>query len=133
MSGAASGGPVFVYPRASLRSRSSRAIRARIENPFPFRKTQMASLPTDFSADPQVGAIRLPPHSIEAEQALIGGILLDNAAWERIADLVSAADFYRDDHRRIYAHIAKLVDLGKPADVVTVFESLEKSNEAEQA
>ncbi|AUN94066.1 replicative DNA helicase [Pseudazoarcus pumilus] len=93
----------------------------------------MASLPTDFSADPQIGAIRLPPHSIEAEQALIGGILLDNAAWERIADLVSEVDFYRDDHRRIYAHIAKLIDQGKPADVVTVFESLEKSNESERA
>jgi replicative DNA helicase len=75
----------------------------------------------------------LPPHSLEAEQSLIGGILLDNTAWERIADLVNEADFYRDDHRRIYRHIAKLIDLGKPADVVTVFESLEKSGEAEQA
>jgi replicative DNA helicase len=93
----------------------------------------MASSPAEFSADPQIGAIRLPPHSIEAEQALIGGILLDNAAWERIADLVSASDFYRDDHRRIYSHIARLVDQGKPADVVTVYESLEKSNESEQA
>lgn len=84
-------------------------------------------------ADPQLAGIKLPPHSLEAEQSLIGGILLDNSAWERVADLVSEADFYRDDHRRIYRHIAKLVDLGKPADVVTVFESLEKSGEAEQA
>ncbi|HRQ58163.1 MAG TPA: replicative DNA helicase [Azoarcus taiwanensis] len=83
--------------------------------------------------DSEVAAIRLPPHSIEAEQSLIGGILLDNAAWERIADLVGDADFYRDDHRRIYQHIARLIDAGKPADVVTVFESLEKHNEAEQA
>jgi len=93
----------------------------------------MALSRSDYSEDPQISAIRLPPHSIEAEQALIGGILLDNTAWERIADIVSAHDFYRDDHRRIYAHIARLIDLGKPADVVTVFESLEKSNEAEQA
>jgi len=85
------------------------------------------------SADPQISAIKLPPHSLEAEQSLIGGILLDNAAWERIADLVNDADFYRDDHRRIYRHIAKLIDLGKPADVVTVFESLEKNGEAEQS
>lgn len=85
------------------------------------------------SFDPQIAAIKLPPHSIEAEQSLIGGILLDNAAWERIADLVSEADFYRDDHRRIYQHIARLVDQGKPADVVTVFESLEKHNEQERA
>ncbi|AVZ80167.1 replicative DNA helicase [Zoogloeaceae bacteirum Par-f-2] len=83
--------------------------------------------------DPQLAGIRLPPHSLEAEQSLIGGILLDNTAWERVADLVNEADFYRDDHRRIYRHIAKLIDLGKPADVVTVFESLEKSGEAEQA
>ncbi|MBI1905590.1 MAG: replicative DNA helicase [Rhodocyclales bacterium] len=83
--------------------------------------------------DPQLAAIRLPPHSVEAEQSLIGGILLDNAAWERVADLVNGADFYRDDHRRIYQQIARLIDLGKPADVVTVFAALEKSGEAEQA
>jgi replicative DNA helicase len=70
---------------------------------------------------------------MEAEQSLIGGLLLDNGAWDRIADLATEADFYRDDHRRIFRHISKLVELGKPADVVTVFESLEKSGEAEQA
>ncbi|MDR2926183.1 MAG: replicative DNA helicase [Azoarcus sp.] len=83
--------------------------------------------------DPQIAAIKLPPHSLEAEQSLIGGLLLDNAAWERVADLVVEEDFYRDDHRRIYRHISKLIDFGKPADVVTVFASLEKSAEAEQA
>ena len=83
--------------------------------------------------DPQLAAIKLPPHSLEAEQSLIGGLLLDNAAWERIADLVTGEDFYRDDHRRIYQHITKLIDVGKPADAVTVFESLQKNGEAEQA
>ena len=83
--------------------------------------------------DPQIAHIKLPPHSLEAEQSLIGGILLDNQAWERVADLVAETDFYRDDHRRIYRHIVRLIDLGRPADVVTVFESLEKSGEAEQA
>lgn len=77
--------------------------------------------------------LRLPPHSIEAEQSLLGGLLLDNSAWSRIADQVSEADFYRDDHRRIFRHIARLVEAGRPADVVTVFESLEKAAEAEQA
>ena len=57
--------------------------------------------------DPQVAALKLPPHSIEAEQSLIGGLLLDNSAWDRIADMVSEADFYRDDHRRIFRHIAQ--------------------------
>ena len=87
----------------------------------------------EMSVDPQMASIKLPPHSLEAEQSLIGGILLDNQAWERVADLVSEVDFYRDDHRRIYHQIARLIDLGKPADVVTVFEALEKNGEAEQA
>ncbi len=83
-------------------------------------------------ADPQVAALKLPPHSIEAEQSLIGGLLLDNAAWDRIADIVAQGDFYRDDHRRIFTHIGKLITMGKPADVVTVYESIEKSNQVEQ-
>ena len=84
------------------------------------------------NADPQLAALRLPPHSVEAEQSLIGGLLLDNSAWDRIGDLVSESDFYRDDHRRIFRHVAKLIELAKPADVVTVFESIEKNNEVEQ-
>jgi len=80
--------------------------------------------------DPEITAIKLPPHSIEAEQSLLGGLLLDNTAWDRVGDLVSDADFYRDEHRRIFQHIAKLIESGKPADVVTVFESLDKNNEA---
>jgi hypothetical protein len=83
--------------------------------------------------DSQVAALKLPPHSIEAEQSLLGGLLLDNSAWDRIADQVSEADFYRDDHRRIFRHIARLIEAGRPADVVTVYESLEKSAEVEQA
>lgn len=83
-------------------------------------------------ADPQMAALKLPPHSVEAEQSLIGGLLLDNQAWDRIGDMVSEADFYRDDHRRIFRHIARLVELAKPADVVTVFESIEKNDEVEQ-
>ncbi len=86
-----------------------------------------------MQSDPQMASIKLPPHSLEAEQALIGGVLLDNQAWERVGDLVNEADFYRDDHRRIFRHISRLIDFGKPADVVTVFESLEKNGEAEQA
>ncbi len=82
--------------------------------------------------DSQVAALKLPPHSIEAEQSLIGGLLLDNTAWDRVGDAVSEADFYRDDHRRIFIHIRKLVESGRPADVVTVYESIEKSNEVDQ-
>jgi replicative DNA helicase len=82
--------------------------------------------------DPQIAALKLPPHSVEAEQALIGGLLLDNTAWDRIGDAVSDADFYRDDHRRIFRHISRLVEIGRPADIVTVYESIEKSNEVDQ-
>ena len=84
-------------------------------------------------SDSQMAQLKLPPHSVEAEQSLLGGLLLDNSAWDRVADLVSEADFYRDDHRRIFRHISKLIELGKPADVVTVFESIEKCDEVEQA
>lgn len=87
----------------------------------------------NVAVDPHVAALRLPPHSIEAEQSLIGGLLLDNMAWDKIADVVGEPDFYRDDHRRIFRHIARLIEVGRPADVVTVFESLDKSNESESA
>ncbi|MCX7167680.1 MAG: replicative DNA helicase [Rhodocyclales bacterium] len=82
--------------------------------------------------DSQVAALKLPPHAIEAEQSLIGGLLIDNAAWDRIGDVVRETDFYRDDHRRIFRHIGKLIQLGRPADVVTVYESIEQSNEVDQ-
>ncbi|MBL8435867.1 MAG: replicative DNA helicase [Zoogloea sp.] len=81
--------------------------------------------------DPVMSALRLPPHSIEAEQSLLGGLLIDNTVWERVGDIVNEADFYRDDHRRIFRQIARLIELGKPADVVTVYEALEKNGEAE--
>lgn len=79
--------------------------------------------------DNQLDAIKLPPHSVEAEQSVLGGVLLENTAWERIADLITEQDFYRHDHRLIYRHITKLLDASKPADVVTVSESLESSQE----
>ncbi|MFA7282835.1 MAG: replicative DNA helicase, partial [Sterolibacterium sp.] len=88
---------------------------------------------TNRSEDPQIAALRLPPHSVEAEQSLIGGLLLDNLAWDKIGDIVSEVDFYRDDHRRIFRRIKQLVEQGKPADVVTVFEAIEKHNEIDQA
>ena len=61
------------------------------------------------TSDPQLLALKVPPHSVEAEQSLLGGLLLDNQAFDKIADLVNADDFYRDDHRRLFRHIAKLV------------------------
>src|SRR5215469_14806855 len=82
--------------------------------------------------DPQLDALRIPPHSIEAEQSVLGGLLLDNAAWDRIADIVNEDDFYRYDHRIIFQHIVKLVSNSRPADVITVFEALSSSGKAEE-
>jgi len=83
-------------------------------------------------ADPQLLALKVPPHSVEAEQSLIGALLLENSAFDRIADLVADSDFYRDDHRRIYRHVARLIEAGKPADVVTVSESIEASEDKDR-
>ena len=79
--------------------------------------------------DPAVAALRIPPHSIEAEQSVLGGLLLDNQAFDKIADLVGENDFYRDEHRRIYRQIRKLLERSKPVDVVTVAESLDLAGE----
>jgi replicative DNA helicase len=70
-----------------------------------------------------------PPHSIEAEQSLLGGLLLDNTAWDKIVDVVGETDFYRDDHRRIFRHIRKLIEDSRPADIVTVHDSIEASED----
>jgi len=79
--------------------------------------------------DAQVDILKLPPHSVEAEQSVLGGLLLDNTAWDRIADLIAESHFYRADHRHIYRHISKLIEHSRPADVVTVAESLEATKE----
>ena len=79
--------------------------------------------------DTQVELIKLPPHSVEAEQSVLGGLLLDNTAWDKIADLISESDFYRGDHRLIWRHISKLIEHSRPADVITVSESLESTKE----
>src|SRR5438105_13731024 len=84
------------------------------------------------AADPQLVSLRVPPHSVEAEQSLLGALLMDNQAFDRVGDLVSAEDFYRDDHRRIWRHSAKLVEHSRPADVVTVAESIEASEDKDQ-
>lgn len=81
------------------------------------------------TADPELAALKMPPHSVEAEQSVLGGLLLENHAWDRIADVISQNDFYRHDHKLIYRMITKLIEQGKPADVVTVAELLENHGE----
>ena len=82
--------------------------------------------------DPAIAALRIPPHSIEAEQSVLGGLLLDNQAFDKIADLVGEGDFYRDEHKRIYRQIRKLLERSKPVDVVTVAESLDLAGEGSE-
>jgi replicative DNA helicase len=72
------------------------------------------------------GLLRTPPHSVEAEQAVLGGLLLDTRAWDHVADAVGPEDFYRPDHRLIFEAIAGIAAEGKPIDVVTVSERLER-------
>jgi replicative DNA helicase len=74
--------------------------------------------------DEEIARLRVPPHSIEAEQSVLGGLLIDNSAWDRAADLVSDHDFYRLEHRLIFQAVGKLITAGKPADVITVHEEL---------
>ncbi|MCH8866364.1 MAG: replicative DNA helicase [Proteobacteria bacterium] len=77
--------------------------------------------------------LKLPPNSIEAEQSLLGGLMLDHESWDKIADVVTVHDFYRKDHRLIFAAIASLCDAANPCDVVTVSEHLDNRGELEES
>ncbi len=77
--------------------------------------------------------LKVPPNSIEAEQSLIGGLMLDAQAWDKVADVVVSSDFYRKDHRLIFEAIANLIEDGSPCDVVTVSEHLDNRGELDQA
>ena len=84
------------------------------------------------------GAIALaeapaPPHSIEAEQAVLGGLLMDPTAWDTVADVIRDTDFYRNDHRLVFEAIGALAGNAKPTDVVTVSEYLERNGNLEAA
>jgi replicative DNA helicase len=77
------------------------------------------------NSDAQIDEIKLPPHSVEAEQSVLGGLLLESSALDKIADLINDSDFYRKEHRLIYQQIVRLSELAKPIDVITVAEALE--------
>lgn len=87
---------------------------------------------SDFAPrDRDVAQLRVPPHSIEAESSVLGGLLLDNNAWDRVGDLLSEGDFYRYEHRLIYTAIAAHINASKPADVITVYEKLQSQGKAD--
>ncbi len=85
----------------------------------------------DYQDDPEVRAVSAPPHSLEAEQSVIGGLILENNAWDRIADILTAEDFYRHEHKLIFRAIATLINDSRPADVVTLQEQLERMDALE--
>jgi replicative DNA helicase len=89
---------------------------------------------TDLSdADRDTAQLRIPPNSIEAESSVLGGLLLDNSAWDRVGDLLTDGDFYRYEHRLIYGVVGGLINASKPSDVITVYEQLQNLGKAEEA
>jgi len=86
------------------------------------------TLPSADLVQAKTDALKVPPHSLQAEQAVLGGLMLDNNAWDSVADLVSEEDFYRRNHRLIFRAIAQLAEQGNPLDAVTLSEWLEQNN-----
>ncbi len=77
--------------------------------------------------------LKVPPHSVEAEQAVLGGLMLDDSVWDSVVDELYAEDFYRGEHRLIFAVMVEQVESGKPVDVVTLVEALDKRGELDNA
>lgn len=88
--------------------------------------------PSDLYSDRKVAQLRVPPHSLEAESSVLGGLMLDNSGWDRVGDLLAEADFYRYEHRLVFGAIGTMINAGKEADVITVFERLRKLGTAEE-
>jgi replicative DNA helicase len=86
-----------------------------------------------FPGDGELARIKMQPHSVEAEQSVLGGLLLSADGWDAVAETVTANDFYRPDHRLIYRQIAQLAEALEPIDVITVADKLEASGELESA
>lgn len=89
-------------------------------------------MPDPFSSsDLPANSVRVPPHSVESEQTILGGLMLNTQAFDQISDIITAEDFYRADHRVIFDAIAALHLRGEPADVITVYNELERSGRAD--
>ena len=98
-----------------------------MNTPIPLRPERSSE-----AVDRQIENLRIPPHSIEAEQSVLGGLMLDNTAWDKITGTLDEDDFYRYDHRLIFQRIQRLIDQAKPADVITVFEALSSLGKADE-
>ena len=98
------------------------------ENEYP---AEIIDLP--YADDPELARIKMQPHSIEAEQSVLGGLLLSNDAWDAVAEMLSANDFYRGDHRLIFRQISGLMESNEPVDVITLSENLNAHGELDAA
>lgn len=87
---------------------------------------------TQASRSQNAIAAKIPPHSNDAEQSVLGGLMLDNRAWDQVADRLREADFYQHAHRIIFRTMERLVTQTKPLDVLTVSEALREMHELEQ-
>ncbi|MDF1530374.1 MAG: DnaB-like helicase N-terminal domain-containing protein, partial [Sedimenticola sp.] len=95
---------------------------------------QESAFPSDMPDEGDVtDRLRVPPHSIQAEQSVLGGLMLDNQAWDQIADRVNEKDFYRREHQLIFRAIEVLADKSKPYDVITLSEELGRHGSLEGA
>ena len=86
--------------------------------------------PAPTRSDTQAARLRVPPSSIEAERAVLGGLMLDASGWDRVVDRIKEEDFYRRDHQLVFRAIASLIDANHPCDVVTVSEWLDGHGDA---
>lgn len=83
--------------------------------------------------DPKVEQLKTPPHSIEAEQSVLGSMLIAPDSWDKVAEIVIKEDFYNHSHQIIFASIIRLLEKSEPVDLVTVSENLEETQELEDA
>ena len=86
-----------------------------------------------YPGDGEIARIKMQPHSVEAEQSVLGGLLLSADGWDSVAETVTASDFYRPDHRLIFRQISQLAEALEPVDVITVADKLEASGELASA
>ncbi|MGL4206081.1 MAG: replicative DNA helicase [Aeromonadaceae bacterium] len=93
----------------------------------------MAQPSSGQKKDPRLEQLKMPPHSFEAEQSVLGGLMLDNEAWDRVAERVSEHDFYSRPHRLIFAGMTRLSAQGLPIDLITLQEELERHEQLDAA
>ena len=91
----------------------------------------MQDVLSDSSLESSTSPLKVPPHSIDAEQSVLGGLMLENSAWDEVADKVTEVDFYRHEHKLLFNAIASLAEKNHPFDVVTLSEWLSNRKELE--